>query len=324
MSTFATPKIVVSKCLEFDHVRYNGELIPDKVIQRLKPYVTFIPVCPEVEIGLGVPRDVIRIVRQGEEERLMQPASGDDLTEPMQSFSRGFLNALEDVDGFLLKNRSPTCGIQDVKVYDKLEKSPVVGKSKGLFAQEVLQEHPGLAIEEEGRLKNFRIREHFFTKLFTLASFRELKSKSSTIKDLVEFHGRNKYLFMTYNQKTLKEMGRITANHDKLPLDEVYEAYGEKLEWMFRRAPNRRSNINVCQHIMGYFKKELTKGEKDFFMEELDKYYDEKIPLSTVLGILKSWVIRFENEYLMQQTYFQAYPEDLIEISDSGKGRAFS
>lgn len=323
MNTFATPKVVVSKCLEFDHVRYNGELIPDKVVQRLKPYVQFLPVCPEVEIGLGVPRDVIRIVRSGEEERLMQPASGEDLTEAMTTFSKGFLDSLTDVDGFLLKNRSPTCGTQDVKVYDKLEKSPVVGKTKGLFAQEVLHTYPGLAIEEEGRLKNFRIREHFFTKLFTLAKFRELKG-NPTMKGLVNSHSENKYLFMTYNQKTLKEMGRIVANHEKHSIEEVFEAYEEKLQWMFRRAPNRKSNMNVCQHIMGYFKNELTKAEKDFFMAELEKFYNEKIPLSTIIAILKSWVVRFDNEYLLQQTYFNPYPEELVEISDSGKGRAYS
>ncbi len=323
MREFATPKVVVSKCLEFDQVRYNGEVIPDKVVQRLEPHVTFMPICPEVEIGLGVPRDIIRIVREEEEERLVQPATGKDLTEPMRTFANGFLDSLGEVDGFLLKNRSPTCGIQDVKVYDKPEKSPVVGKTKGLFAQEVLDRHPGLAVEEEGRLKNFRIREHFFTKLFTLSHFRELK-KEPSIKKLVHFQSINKYLFMTYNQKTLKNMGRLTANQGKLPVEEVFGEYEKLLTWMFRRAPNRRSNVNVCQHIMGYFKNELTKGEKDFFLEELDKYYNEKIPLSTVLGILKSWVIRFDHDYLKQQTYFEPYPEDLIEISDSGKGRAYA
>ncbi|MCD5323983.1 MULTISPECIES: YbgA family protein [Pontibacillus] len=323
MRTFATPKLVVSKCLEFDDVRYNGERIPDKVVQRLMPYVTFIPVCPEMEIGLGVPRDVIRIVRKGDEERLVQPSSGDDLTESMTHFAKGFLNSLPDVDGFLLKNRSPTCGIQDVKVYDKIEKSPVVGKTKGLFAQEVLSEHEALAIEEEGRLKNFRIREHFFTKLFTFAAFREMK-ESPSMKKLVAFHSENKYLFMSYNQTTLKDMGRIVANHNQLSMEEVLDSYEEKLGWMLRRAPSRKSNVNVCQHIMGYFKNELTRQEKRYFLEELDKYYEEKIPLSTILGILKSWVIRFDDEYLLSQTYFQPYPEDLVEISDSGKGRAYT
>ncbi|MYL54534.1 DUF1722 domain-containing protein [Pontibacillus yanchengensis] len=323
MRSFATPKVVVSKCLEFDHVRYNGELIPDKVVQRLKSHVTFMPVCPEMEIGLGVPRDIIRIVRQGDKEKLVQPSTEKDLTEDMNAFSKGFLEAMSDVDGFLLKNRSPTCGTQDVKVYDKLEKSPVVGKTKGFFAQNVYDYFPGLAIEEEGRLKNYRIREHFFTKLFTLAEFRERKQEP-TMKSLVEFHSKNKYLFMAYNQKTLKAMGRLTANADKKSVEEVFTEYEEHLQWMFRQLPSRKSNVNVCQHIMGYFKNDLTKSEKDYFIEELNKFYDEKIPLSAVLSILKSWIIRFQNDYLMQQTYFEPYPEDLIEISDSGKGRAYA
>ncbi|MFC0525146.1 YbgA family protein [Pontibacillus salicampi] len=323
MKTFATPKIVVSKCLEFDHVRYNGEVIPDKVVQRLTPHVQFIPVCPEMEIGLGVPRDVIRIVRKGEEERLMQPSTERDLTESMNAFSKGFLESLQGVDGFLLKNRSPTCGTQDVKMYDKLEKSPVTGKTKGLFAKHVIEHYPGLAIEEEGRLKNYKIREHFFTKLFTLAEYRQLR-ESPSMKKLVHFHSKHKYLFMSYNQTTLKDMGRITANHEKLPIEEVLNSYEERLHWMFRRLPSRKSNVNVCQHIMGYFKHELTKGEKNYFQETLQKFYEERIPLSAILSILKSWVVRFQNEYLLEQTYFEPYPEDLIEISDSGKGRSFA
>ncbi|KGX87162.1 YbgA family protein [Pontibacillus litoralis] len=323
MMQFAKPKVVVSKCLEFENVRYNGEVIPDKVVERLAPFVHFIPVCPEVEIGLGVPRDIIRIVQYGEEQRLMQPSTEKDLTEEMIHFSKQFIGALPEVDGFLLKNRSPTCGPQDVKVYPKIEKSPVIGKTKGVFAQEVYDHFPGLAIEEEGRLKNFKIREHYFTKLFTLAAFREVKQQPSMQK-LVEFHAVNKYLFMSYNQTTLKEMGRIIANHDQLNLSEVLSKYEERLHWMLRRLPSRRSNVNVCQHIVGYFKKELSKAEKEYFEAELKKYYDEKLPLSAILNILKTWVVRFQNEYLMKQRYFQPYPEELIEISDSGKGRAYA
>ncbi|KGX93828.1 hypothetical protein N781_01110 [Pontibacillus halophilus JSM 076056 = DSM 19796] len=323
MKTYATPKVVVSRCLEFDEVRYNGEVLPDKVVQRLQPHVTFIPVCPEVEIGLGVPRDVIRIVKTEDEEKLVQPKTGEDLTEKMDSFTKGFLAALPEVDGFLLKNRSPTCGTQDVKMYGKIEKSPVIGKTKGFFAREILEEHSGLAIEEEGRLKNYKIREHYLTKLFTLAKFREMKQQKS-MKNLVNFQAENKYLFMAYNQTAQKEMGRIVANHDHASVEEVYEAYEEKLHWMFRRAPSRRSNINVCQHIVGYFKYDLTTSEKEFFQSELVKYEEERIPLSALLSILQSWVVRFNDSYLEQQSYFQPYPEDLIEISDSGKGRAYS
>lgn len=322
MSGFRRPKVVVSRCLEFDEVRYNGDMLPDQVIRDLKPYVDFIPVCPEVEIGLGIPRDVIRIVKGEEGNKLVQPSTGEDLTDRMNSFTESFLDQLPDIDGFILKNRSPTCGMKGVKVYAGNEKSPVVEKTAGFFAKGVLDRYEGKAIEEEGRLKNHQIREHFFTKLFTIAWFRDL-TKEPTMKGLVDFHGINKYLFMSYNQKELKAMGKIVANHEKKPVAEVFAEYEPHLAWLFRQAPSVRSNVNVCQHIMGYFKKELSQNEKQFFLEELDRYYEKKIPLSTILAILKSWVIRFNNDYLNKQSYFEPYPVNLVEITDSGKGRDY-
>ncbi|MGI8316543.1 YbgA family protein [Halobacillus mangrovi] len=322
MNDFPVPRVVVSRCLEFGEVRYNGAVIPDKAVQRMRPYVEFIPICPEVEIGLGVPRDVIRIV-EGEEKQLIQPKTGEDLTEEMKNFSKGFLSQLSDVDGFLLKNRSPTCGMHDVKVYQSEKNSQVVGKTSGLFANEILQQFGGLAIEEEGRLKNFTLRHHFLTKLFTLASFRQVK-KQGRLQNLQAFHSRNKYLFMAYHPGILKQMGRIIANHDNHLFSEVIEYYKERLYKLLGKPAKPSAHVNVCQHMAGYFKKELSPKEKEGFQSLLKQYSDEKVPLSAVLSVLHSWVDRFDNSYLQRQTYFEPYPLELVEISDSGKGRAYS
>ena len=147
MRYFPTPIVVVSKCLEFGPVRYNGEAIPDKVVQRLDEFVEFMPVCPEVEIGLGIPRDVIRLVDAENGPRLVQPATEKDLTETMVRFTRGYLDSLSDVDGFLLKGRSPTCGIADVKVYNQSDHAQVIKKTDGLFTKEVLGTFGGLSSE---------------------------------------------------------------------------------------------------------------------------------------------------------------------------------
>jgi uncharacterized protein YbgA (DUF1722 family)/uncharacterized protein YbbK (DUF523 family) len=322
VSDFPFPKVVVSQCLEFGEVRYNGAVIPDKAVQRLQPYVEFIPVCPEVEIGLGVPRDVIRIV-EGKEQKLIQPKTGEDLTSTMKDFSKAFLSQLTEVDGFLLKNRSPTCGMHDVKVYQSEKNSQVVSKTSGLFASEILQQFGGLAIEEEGRLKNFTLRHHFLTKLFTLASFRTMKKKGS-MRDLQAFHSQNKYLFMAYQPGILKQMGRLIANHEHLPFDEVVEYYEERLHRLMEKPAKPNAHVNVCQHMAGYFKKELSFKEKEGFQSLLKQYVDEKVPLSAVLSVLQSWVDRFQSAYLNKQTYFEPYPLDLVEITDSGKGRAYS
>ncbi|KHE72540.1 DUF523 and DUF1722 domain-containing protein [Halobacillus sp. BBL2006] len=322
MSDFPVPKVVVSQCLEFGEVRYNGAVIPDKAVQRMRPYVEFIPVCPEVEIGLGVPREVIRIV-DDEEQQLIQPKTGENLTSTMKDFSKAFLSQLTEVDGFLLKNRSPTCGMQDVKVYQSEKNSQVVSKTSGLFASEILQQFGGLAIEEEGRLKNFTLRHHFLTKLFTLASFRTMK-KNGGMRDLQAFHSQNKYLFMAYQPGILKQMGRLIANHGHLPFDEVVEYYEERLHRLMEKPAKSSAHVNVCQHMAGYFKRELSSKEKEGFQSLLNQYVDEKVPLSAVLSVLQSWVDRFQSAYLKKQTYFTPYPLELVEITDSGKGRAYS
>lgn len=325
MDQFAKPRLVVSKCLEFAQCRYNGDVISDPVIKRLQSFVDFYPVCPEVEIGLGIPRESIRIVEMEDVRQLVQPSTERDLTSAMESFSTQFLSQLKDVDGFILKGKSPTCGVKDVKIYSGLSKAPVVAKGSGYFGKAVLEHFGSLGIEEEGRLSNFSIREHFLTKIFTYAEFRNIKNQPVLqIKQLINFHSKNKYLFMAYNQSALKELGWIVASHKKLPIEEIYQSYEVQLHRLFARKPRDQSNINVCQHIAGYFKQELSDKEKKFFTEMLDKYRNNKVPLSSLTSVLKSWVIRFDNEYLNNQTYFQPYPEELIEISDSGKGREYS
>ncbi|QOT00284.1 DUF523 and DUF1722 domain-containing protein [Brevibacterium sp. JNUCC-42] len=322
METAIKPIVVVSKCLEFAECRYNGAVLSDITVQSLTPYVTFVPICPEVEIGLGIPRETIRIIKEGEQHRLVQPSTRVDLSTQMNAFSDNFLQNVGEVDGFILKNRSPSCGVKDVKVYSGWERAPVVESGPGFFGNKVEAYFPHAAIEEEGRLKNFTIREHFFTKLFTQAYFRHMQMVP-TIQKLIQFHAENKYLFMSYNQKLTKELGKIVANHDKKTEKQVWDEYAKLLPNMFKRTARYTSNINVCQHIMGYFSKELSLKEKEHFMHLLNRYRERKLPLSSMTSLLKSWVYRYEQEYLLRQRFFEPYPEGLIDLGDSGKGRDY-
>ncbi|QDX94190.1 DUF1722 domain-containing protein [Brevibacillus laterosporus] len=322
METAIKPIVVVSKCLEFAECRYNGAVLSDITVQSLTPYVTFVPICPEVEIGLGIPRETIRIIKEGEQHRLVQPSTRVDLSTQMNAFSDHFLQNVREVDGFILKNRSPSCGVKDVKVYSGWERAPVVESGPGFFGNKVEAYFPHAAIEEEGRLKNFTIREHFFTKLFTQAYFRHMQM-APTIQKLIQFHAENKYLFMSYNQKLTKELGKIVANHDKKTEKQVWDEYAKLLPNMFKRTARYTSNINVCQHIMGYFSKELSSKEKEHFMHLLSRYRERKLPLSSMTSLLKSWVYRYEQEYLLRQRFFEPYPEGLIDLGDSGKGRDY-
>jgi len=311
---FVKPRVVISKCIEFEHVRWNGQIISSDFVKKLMPHVDFIPVCPEVEIGLGVPRDPIRIVSVNGELRLIQPATNLDVTEKMQSFINSFLDSLPEVEGFILKNRSPTSALKDAKVYSGTEKgAAVISKGPGFFGGEVLKKFPHLAIEDEGRLRNPRIKEHFLRKLFTLASFREVKA-SGSMKELVGFHTENKLLLRAYNQKELRIMGRIVANQEKKPLAEVTADYEQHLFKAFKRPPKCGSNINVMMNAMGYFSEELSKEEKSFFLGSLEDYKAGRLPFSVNTTILKSWIIRFQQDYLMKQSFFEPYPEELRDI----------
>ncbi|MBN1350926.1 DUF523 and DUF1722 domain-containing protein [candidate division KSB1 bacterium] len=323
---FPTPRIVVSKCMGFASCRYNGLTIHSDVVNRLGArsgvYVEFLPVCPEVAIGLGIPRDPIRIVKLGDELRLIQPSTKSDFSVQMTEFAAAHLSSLSDIDGSILKNRSPSCGINDVKIFPDPGSRIPVGKGAGFFGAKVLEMYPHLPVEDEGRLTNSRIREHFFIRIFTNAFFRRVKAGAS-MKHLVDFQRRNKLLLMAYNQKEMRLMGKIIANQEKRPLHQVIENYEQHLVSAFARPARVMSNINVLMHALGYFSKQLSHQEKAFFLDTLEAYRNNKAPLSVPNALLKSWMVRFNEPYLMQQTFFEPFPPGLIEISDSGKARDY-
>lgn len=317
---FSRPRVVVSKCLGFEAVRYNGAIIPCEFVDRLRGTVDFFPVCPEMEIGLGTPRDPIHIVRRGSEDILHQPATGRDLSERMNRFSEKFLRSLSDVDGFILKSRSPSCGIKEVKIHSDKEKSPAIGKGPGFFGGKVLESYPGLAIEDEGRLLNLKIREHFLTRIFAFAAFREIRS-SGSMGQLVQFQAQNKLLLMSYSQKEMRLLGKIVANHEKQPFEKVATEYALHLQMALLKPSRDSNNINTLMHALGYFSKKVPSREKKFFLGMLEKYRNKRVMLPVPVGILRGWVYRFEEPYLMGQTFFEPYPEELVEIFDSGRGR---
>jgi uncharacterized protein YbgA (DUF1722 family)/uncharacterized protein YbbK (DUF523 family) len=297
-------------------------MIPSEVVRLLGAHVDFSPVCPEVEIGLGIPRPPIRIVEAGGKQRLVQPETGRDVTHEMRTFAGTFLDAKAGAAGFILKSRSPSCGIKDVKIHAGVAGDAPVSKGVGLFAGEVLRRFGGLAIEDEGRLRNHRIREHFLTKLFTLSAFRAVRAAKS-MGELVEFHTENKLVLMAYSQRGLKQLGKIVANPEKKPVQKVLRAYSEVLRDALASAPRYTSCINVLMHALGYFSKALSHTEKSFFLDSLQDFRDKRIPLSVPVGIMKSYIVRFEQPYLVRQTFFEPFPEDLVTVTDSGKGRDY-
>lgn len=317
--TFYKPFIIVSKCLGFEACRYDGQMEKNPFIEKLQQYVDIKTICPEVSIGLGTPRESIRIVMKGEDLKLIQPKTGIDVYKEMKDFTEEFIGSIDEVDGFILKSRSPSCGIKDVKIYNSIEKGANCTKGKGIFAASVLDKFSNLAIEDEGRLRDYKIREHFLTKLYMMSEFRQIK-KEKSISSLIKFHSKNKLLLMSYNQKELKILGSILGNQQNFDLEQVIKSYEEHLGLALSKAPRYTSNINVLTRSMGYFSDKLTHKEKEFILDLIEKYRNGRVPFSTPLYVIKSYVVRFEQENLVNQTFFEPYPEELVEVRDSGKG----
>jgi len=306
MRLFARPKVVISKCIEFDHCRYDGSLIPSDFVKALKPHVDFSPVCAEMEIGLGVPRDSIRIVSVNGEPRLVQPATGLDVTEKMRDFSTHFLSSLPDIDGFILKYRSPSSGMKNVKVYSSSAKPGAVSKIPGFFGGAAVDSFPDLAIEDEGRLRNFNIREHFLTKLYALTSFRKVQNEGS-VSELIQFHTANKLLLAAHSQKESKILGNIVANRENLGSAEQALLYRNHLAEALKRPPKYTSKVNVLMHSLGYFSDELSHDEKAYFLQNIQRYEERRLPFSALMAMLQSWIARFGEEYLGSPDLLRAF-----------------
>ncbi len=323
MRDFPKPTVVISKCLEHEACRYDGTMIKSEVVDVLKPYVNFITVCPEMAIGLPSPREALRIMRdENKEDHLIFSKSGVEKTEEMATFSKTFLESLDKnhIDGFILKHRSPSCGFNDVKMYKGPGKSNIFpGKTAGIFGGYVNRTYPDYPVENEGRLRHFNIREQFLIGIFTLRLFKEV-SETGQMKGLIKFHSVNKYLFMALSPGYLKNMGKIVANHDNLSEDMIFEQYEALLRKLLLQPMNRSRNVNALLHVYGYFKKDLADAEKVYFLDNIELYSQKKVPFSVLIAILRSWVIRFNQPYLTEQTLFEPYPKELFDVTDSGKG----
>ena len=307
------PKILISKCLEFEACRYDGQIITNKYVKLLKNYIDFITICPEVEIGLGIPRDPIHLINNNDNLSLYQPTTKRDLGNKMQSFSEKFINSLDYIDGIILKSKSPSCAINTAKHYRTNTAKQTMGRGAGLFANNIIKKFQDTPKEEETRLNDNFLREHFYTSIFTISDFRDVK----TFNELYDFHSKHKLLFMTYNQTKLRILGSIAANHENHQIDEVIKKYYQLLLKIFTKRPRYVSNINTQMHAFGYYKNNLSKKEKKYFFNLLDDYKNNLTPIYTINSIINSWNIRFNNEYLLKQSYFQPFPKGLIDLNES-------
>ncbi|MEO0095438.1 MAG: DUF523 and DUF1722 domain-containing protein [candidate division WOR-3 bacterium] len=300
------PKIILSKCFCYP-VRYNGGIVQDEFVERLKKFIDYELVCPEMEMGLGVPRPKIIVIKENGKKRLFQPETGRDLTSNIKEFIAGFIKSVSNIDGFLLKGKSPSCGITSANYY---QDNKIMGRTDGFFAEGIKNNFSELPAEHEGRLKNLELREHFLIRIFAYAEFRGLKENFNA-DALVKFHTRYKYLLMTYSQKNLKELGRIVAN-GKMDLKEKLENYRILFYNAFAKKPSHSKHFNTILHIYGYFSRNLNEKEKRHFLDLLEKYKGGTISLTTIIEMLKNFSYRFDNTYLLSQKYLNPFPKALM------------
>jgi len=322
LRSFIRPKLVASKCLGFAPCRWNAQIISNDFVKLLGKHADFQAVCPEVEIGLGIPRNPIRVVDDHGRLVLYQPATGKDFTKPMEDFCESYLKGVGGIDGFILKGSSPSCGIKNVKVYSGFENPSVKEKGSGFFGKAVVDRFPDLAVEDDERLANVMIREHFLTKLFTIARFREVQMLRDPA-ELVNFHSDNKFLLMAFSQKELRELGHIVANQKKAGIDEAIRSYRQRLTAAISRPPKKGSMVNALMHIFGYFSEKLSSQEKKFFMDTIDDYRSGKMPLIVSLNLTRSLVTRFGIDYLLRQTILEPYPADLLSFPTYDEDRDY-
>ena len=308
------PSLVLSKCLELDACRYNGVSIQSGVVRALLPHIDVRPVCPEVEIGLGTPRDPINLIGPKERPRLVQPSTGRDLTKEMVTFAKGYLGDAGDIDGFILKSRSPSCGIKDTKIHATATDAEPLGTGAGLFGAAVKERYPHAAIEDEGQLNDFRLRHHFLTKLFLRARFREMRRRR-TMAALVGFHATNKFVLLAYHQAGSQELGRIVANAEKDPVNRVLGHYANHLTKALERPARAPATVNVLMHILGMFSERLTATERADFLAALAEYRQGKVPLDVPLQSVHQWARRFDDTYVAKQTFLEPYPRELTSLN---------
>jgi len=305
-------RLGVSKCLLGEPVRYDGQHKRDTfVVDTLGPLVDFVPVCPEVECGLGVPREAMRLIGTKENPRLVTIRSGQDITPRMQDWIKPRLDQLakENLCGYIFKARSPSSGMERVKIYN--EKGGVVGYGAGLFAAAFMARFPLLPVEEEGRLNDPLLRDNFVERIFTLRRYRDAVAGARTLKPLMTFHATHKYLLMAHQPARVRAMGQLLAGSAPRAIRETTAAYEDMLLDTLKTKTTTVRYVNVLQHMIGYLKQQLTADEKQEFAELLDDYRRDDVPLIAPIVMLRHYVRKYNEPYLATQAVLYPHPLEL-------------
>ncbi len=306
-------RLGISQCLLGDRVRWDGNHARDHFLTDvLGPFVDYVPVCPEVEAGFGVPREPMRLVGDPVRPRLVTTRTRVDQTERMEGWAQRRVEELagEDLHGFVFKKDSPSSGMERVKVYPADGDGAPSRRGRGVFARLFMERFPLLPVEEEGRLNDLALRENFIERLFVLARWRTFRGEPS-LRGLVDFHTAHKLLLLSHSTDAYRAMGRLVAEAKGRPLDEVLADYERSMTTALKLLATPRKHRNVLQHAMGYFKTVLSPDEKQELLEMLEAYGRGDLPLIVPVSLIHHYVRKYDEPYLRGQVYLEPAPLEL-------------
>jgi uncharacterized protein YbgA (DUF1722 family)/uncharacterized protein YbbK (DUF523 family) len=308
------PRVGISQCLLGDEVRYDGGHKRDVFLTDvLAPFVEWVPVCPEVEAGLGTPREAMHLAGDPDSPRLLTIRSKVDHTDLLKAFSQRRAQELRvhDLDGYIFKKNSPSCGVHRVKVY--AEKGHPGKQGTGIFSAALQEAFPLLPVEEEGRLNDSPIRENFIEQIFCYRRWKtQVQQKRITRGIIVQFHTRHKYLLLTHSRSHYHELGQLVAKAGQYTPSDLSNRYGAVFMDALKTKATVRKHVNVLQHLAGHFKKQLSKIERAELQETIEDYHRHLTPLMVPLTLIKHYVRILGVPYLLDQVYLNPHPKELM------------
>ncbi len=305
-------KIGISSCVLGERVRFDsGHKVSKFVTKELSPYFEFVPVCPEVGSGMPVPRPTIRLMSN--EDRIALVETKDPTKEHTQAvvdYSKNKVVELEreELCGYIVCAKSPTCGMERVKVYKKNSAENV---GVGLYTNELMKAMPWLPVEEDGRLNDPVLKENFITRIYTLRDFYDSVGDEPTRGKIVAFHSRYKLTLMAHHPASYKELGKLVANVKDYDIEEFYKLYRVALMAAVSHRASRKNNTNVLMHLQGYFKRELSKSQKKELRQVIEDYRVGLLPLLAPLTLIKHYLADHPDAYLEDQAFLQPHPQEL-------------
>lgn len=308
----------ISACLLGQKVRYDGEAkLNPYITETLGQYFHWVPICPEAEAGLGTPRPSMHFEEDGDDIKLVQPKTGLDLTQKMTEFSTSRVAKVGpyDIYGYILKARSPSCGMERVKVYRGHGVRPHTNGT-GVFAKALKEQHPLLPLEEEGRLCDPVLRENWVKRVFSRYQFHRALFPEPSMGKLVDFHARYKFAVLCHDEVIYRTMGRLVGQTEKKDLAAILVEYEDLLMNALAKKATPAKHTNVLEHLYGFFKKVLSKAAREAVLGTIRDYQEGFVPLIVPITLLRHYAVLHEMDYLMNQTYLNPHPKRLALLSD--------